>query len=158
MTWHRLDNIGSITSFVCLMIYFLDLEVTPQEELPLQLLGLFLVLTMQAQDPWRLLNTFVPILIFLSAALIRHFFVKPARLNSRFLELGVGFIAVAFVCFVKGLKHDYLRTWHGLWHFFGGFAVFYLWQAVDTSKDSSKLSFMDAAAALCRLPLVGEHI
>ena len=63
-----------------------------------------------------------------------RFVVAGTRPFSPRPPLSLAYIAyfsltlVGVLCFVKGLddKHDELRMWHGLWHFFAGLAAYFL--------------------------------
>lgn len=151
--WHKLDNISGITFLCSLLIHLMDntqseswfFSNSTDIELKLQLLALCLVLLMQTKDPWKLHNTFAPLGFFLCLAVGKHAFIQRARLHTDLLYRGIVCMAVALVCFLKGLKKDYLRTWHGLWHCFGTYATFYLWQSVSEQKP---MSYATATTAL----------
>ena len=61
--WHRLDNIGAISSFCIWFIYLADIKnhVTRQH---LSFLGLGIVHIAQADSAWKMRNTVVPIALF----------------------------------------------------------------------------------------------
>lgn len=152
VAWHKLDNVSGITFLCSMLIHLMDnaqshcaLYDDSSSDLKLELIALCLVLLMQTKDPWKLANTFTPISVFLALALGKHVFVQRARVNVELLWRGVGFMLVAVVCFLRGLRKDYLRTWHGLWHCFGTYAAFYLWQSV---AEPSPISYTHAVWAL----------
>lgn len=138
--WHKLDNIGAIMCFIMLMVYFMDnLQITEEGEvhstpfcdadLILNMFGLFLTMLMQANHPWKLENTIVPILLYIGLLLYKVFFIRMPRFNGYYATRGIILMAFAVVCFVKGLDdaNDYLRIWHGLWHMSTGISSFFLW-------------------------------
>jgi len=152
VAWHKLDNVSGITFFCSMLIHLMDNSQSscvfsdPSDtDLKLELVALCLVLLMQTKDPWKLVNTFTPIGLFLVLALGKHVLVQNARLNMELLWRGAGFMGIALCCFLRGLKKDYLRTWHGLWHCFGTYAAFYLWQSV---AEPSPISYSHAVWAL----------
>lgn len=137
--WHKLDNIGSIMCFVTLMIYWMD-NLQHKEngtyhskqfcntDLILNLCGLFLTMIMQANHPWELQNTIIPILIFIAICLFKNICIRPARFNKAYMKRGLIWMGLAVYCFIKGLDEDsdYLRIYHGLWHCGGSISSFYL--------------------------------
>ncbi len=92
---------------------------------------LFLVLTlwMQERGPWKLQNTFIPILLSVPVAL---FFLWKTphwyRPQYSFFYFSMGWVitVIGVYFFVIGLddKNDYLRMNHGLWHTFASLAAF----------------------------------
>ena len=71
---HFPDNIGSISCFQSLFVYWMDnLQFkknryysinNPDIDLQLLMIGFFITMIMQANHPWLLENTYIPILIF----------------------------------------------------------------------------------------------
>lgn len=151
VAWHKLDNVSGITFLCSMLIHMMDntqencLISSTDLDLKLELIALCLVLLMQTKDPWKLVNTLTPICLFVALGLGKHFFVQRARVNWELLWRGLGFMTVAFYCFLRGLKKDYLRTWHGLWHCFCTYAAFYLWQSVG---DPRPISYAQAASSM----------
>lgn len=147
-TWHKLDNIGSICCFIMLFIYWMDnlskkngsyySKHVSSTDLQLNMTGLFITMLMQANHPWRLQNTLIPIFLFLALFILKICFIRKPRYNSYYVKRGTGLLLVAVFFFIRGLDEhkDYLRINHGMWHCFVGFSSFYLWQSID--KDRSE--------------------
>merc|ERR1719242_2199286 len=70
--WHRLDNIGAITSMTLLMIYLMDISHYPRLRAFFELFQFGVTLLLQERAPWNLENTLVPILFWLIVCLIKH--------------------------------------------------------------------------------------
>lgn len=92
---------------------------------------IFLVLTlwMQERGPWKLENTFIPILLAVPVGLF--FLWKTPHLyrpQYSFFYFSMGWIitVIGVYFFVIGLddKNDYLRINHGLWHTFASLAAY----------------------------------
>ena len=127
--WHRLDNLGSISGMIALLVYFLDCRDRDQEEL-LNLIGLFVTLICQEGYPWDVTYTFVPLLPFLFLVL-RKYRRGEIRITNRVaFNKGRNYLALGVVCFIVGLNEnaDYLRFVHSLWHFFGYISIYYIFQ------------------------------
>ena len=149
-TWHKLDNIGSITCFQMLFIYWMDNLQNKKgrlysihnsdSDLQLGLIALFFTMIVQANHPWKLENTYVPILVFVFIFLVLLGLGRRPRFSSYYVKRGLACLAVAVCCFVKGLDDysDYLRIYHGLWHCFIGFGSFFLWQSIDKDRADSR--------------------
>ena len=149
-TWHKLDNIGSINCFQMLFVYWMDnlhyakgryySTHTPSIDLQLGMISLFLTMIVQANHPWKLENTYVPILVLVVVFLVTLALGRRPRFNSYYVKRGLGSLAVAVCCFVKGLDEfsDYLRIYHGLWHCFIGFGSFFLWQSIDRDRPDKR--------------------
>lgn len=149
-TWHKLDNIGSINCFQMLFVYWMDnlhynkgryySSHTPSIDLQLGLISLFFTMIVQANHPWKLENTYVPILVFVIIFLLTVALGRRPRFNSYYVKRGLACLAVAVCCFIKGLDEfsDYLRIYHGLWHCFIGFGSFFLWQSIDKDRPDKR--------------------
>ena len=134
-----------------LMVYFMDNLDRKREiyiskhasntDFHLNICGLFITLLMQYSHPWRIVNTFYPILIFSVIMFIKVIFIRRSRLNRIFFFKG--FVAMMFgvFFFIRGLDddNDYLRINHGLWHCSASIATFYLWQSIDKDKPVQSL-------------------
>jgi predicted membrane channel-forming protein YqfA (hemolysin III family) len=140
--WHKLDNIGAIMTLICLFVYLMDnLEyangtyISKYEnkvDRVLYYTGLVVTLVMQTKHPWDLENTVFPILLYFCIGIGKILFVRKPRIKARYFYRGCGILALAFVCFYKGLddSKDYLRIWHGLWHICGSLALFNFYQSI----------------------------
>ena len=154
-TWHKLDNIGSITCFIMLFVYWMDnlqfkrgnyySKHVVSADTHLNMIGLFITMIMQANHPWWLENTVIPIIIFFVLFLIKVIFIRRPRFNSYYIIRGACLLLVAIYFFTKGLDEnsDYLRINHGMWHCFVGMSSFFLWQCIDKDKinDSQIIKF-----------------
>ena len=149
--WHELDNIGSILSMIYLIVFMMDnleysggIFVSIYETKADRILcysGLFVTLFMQAKHPWDIENTVVPILLYASISLFKIIFIRKPRINKPFFYSGLWILSVGIVCFYKGLDdaNDYLRIWHGMWHFCGSTSLFYFYQSVPKDLSLPKL-------------------
>jgi len=139
--WHRLDNVGSITSFTLLMIYLMDISHYPKLRAFFELTQFGITLLIQERDPWNLNNTLVPILFWTVVCFLKHittYFIygDSPNYNWRNFKIGLGIMLIAVVFFAKGLddRNDYLRLYHSLWHFFVTISSYWLWQIVETEN------------------------
>lgn len=149
-TWHKLDNIGSIVCFQMLFVYWMDnLHYkqgkyysihTPDTDFQLNMIALFITMIIQANHPWLIENTYVPILMFVFLFLLSVLLGRRPRFNLYYLKRGLGMLIIAICCFIKGLDEfsDYLRIYHGLWHCFIGFGSFFLWQSIDKDRQDAR--------------------
>ena len=150
-TWHKLDNIGSVTCFIIIIVYFMDnLEFKKGEfyskhvvsiDVHLIMIGLFITMIMQAKHAWLIENTVIPILIFFAVFLVKIIFIRRSRFNYYYFKRGAFFLFIAICFFIKGLdeRKDYLRFYHGMWHCFLGISSFYLWQCIDKDKNDGNI-------------------
>jgi len=136
--WHRIDNIGAIGSFSMVCVYLMDNQ-NPNLDIKLNLIGLFATLLFQERAPWVLGYTLYPIAIYLAMWLMIGCVTRKrkAKYNKKMLVRGWGFMFLAVIAFIKGLDEygDYLRFYHGMWHFIAGIASFYMWQSTTDSGD-----------------------
>ena len=151
--WHKLDNIGSIMSLIYLLVFLMDnidysdgTYISRYEtniDRVLCYLGLFITLLMQTKHPWDLENTLVPLALFLLILVFKVTFVRKPRIIQQNFMTAWGILAFGFVCFYKGLddEKDYLRIWHGIWHFCGSAALFYFYQSIPKDKPLKILNF-----------------
>jgi Protein of unknown function (DUF3522) len=145
-TWHKLDNIGSITCFIMLFVYWMDnlyykkgsyySKHSVPTDLHLNMIGLFLTMLMQAKGPWALENTIYPILLYFILFILKVLFVRRPRFNGYYIKRGACMLFIAIFFFSKGLDEntDYLRINHGMWHCFVGISSFFLWQSIDKDR------------------------
>ncbi|KAJ0409829.1 hypothetical protein P43SY_005723 [Pythium insidiosum] len=120
--WHRLDNIGSIMSFVVWALYLMDLR-HPIYQRYLQYFFLGVTLVFQEKNPWDEINSVIPIVLAF-ATLFTSFVVRGCIPKYDYAQLRRGFLllGVAVCCFIKGLDDDKdpFRFFHGCWHAFIG--------------------------------------
>ncbi|KAE9344885.1 hypothetical protein PF008_g9019 [Phytophthora fragariae] len=135
--WHRLDNVGSIMSFVMWGIHLMDLR-HPVLERYVQYFFLGTVLVFQEKNPWDAWNSVIPVggsflLLLVSFAVRRRvprYDYRPFRRGLLLLVCGVG-------CFVRGLNDDTdpFRFFHGCWHGFVGAAAYYNFKVLPDRED-----------------------
>ena len=128
--WHRLDNIGSITCFITLLVHLMD-NNNKKLDFHLNMSGFIITIIFQESDPWNLLYSIIPVALYLLPCIYLLVFRdrKPV-VNTNMRNKWLFWFAIAFVCFAKGLNEfeDYLRLVHGFWHLFVGVFSFYFWQ------------------------------
>jgi hypothetical protein len=155
-SWHRLDNVGTITGFCTFLVYLADLR-DRQLIMTLQLSILFVVLVLQEKAPWDVNYTVYPIVACITIPLFS--WLRRGTLPSlhrRHARTGLGAFAVAVVCFYKGLdeKRDFLRMWHGAWHMMVGVAMYHGWRIVLPPRQRAgdvevdELNIVDDGSAL----------
>ncbi|OMJ83398.1 hypothetical protein SteCoe_15663 [Stentor coeruleus] len=144
--WHRVDNIGSILSLINLFVFLMDnldyidgVYISKYEtniDRALCYSGLFLTLFMQTKHPWDLENTIIPVALYLFILIGKVLFIRKPRLNHKYFVRAWSIMVFGFICFYKGLDdaNDYLRIWHGIWHFCGSAALFYFYQSIHKDK------------------------
>eukprot|EP01084_Bolivina_argentea_P260770 440495_1 len=144
--WHRLDNIGSITSFTLLMIYLMDISNYANIRAFFELFQFGITLLIQERAPWDLINTLAPILFWFSICLIKHilcYIVYNQKPNFHWTNFKIGWsiMLLAALFFAKGLddRNDYLRLYHSTWHLLITVASYWLWQIVETENTKNKL-------------------
>lgn len=125
--WHRLDNIGSIMSFVVWSIHLMDLQ-SPLKERYVQYFFFGMVLVFQEKNPWDEWNSVTPVassfLLLLATFAIRR---RMPSYNYQQFRRGLLLMALAVMCFVRGLNDDTdpFRVYHGCWHGFVGAAAYF---------------------------------
>lgn len=137
--WHILDNIGSIACINTLLISFMN--VSEKDSLKLNLISLMITLIMQQDDPWELMNTIIPILIFVGILIYKLYKHSSRRsMNKLIMAKGFSVLILALSMFVIGLDdaNDYLRIYHSLWHVFIAISTFYLWQKYEVVELSMR--------------------
>jgi hypothetical protein len=151
--WHRLDNIGSIMSLIYLFVFLMDnldrdgdIYISCYEsntDRVLLYLGLFITLLMQTKHPWDLENTLIPILLYGVVLILKVLLVRRPRIIRQNFSKACSILGFGFYCFNKGLDdaNDYLRMWHGIWHFCGSASLFYFYQSVPKDKPLKMIHF-----------------
>jgi len=140
--WHRLDNIGSITCFMSLAVFLMD-NRNPELDIILNYTALIINLILQESDPWNLLTTVVPILSYF---LLIHIMAwkrnRSPVYNKKMHRYGFIGLVPGVICFYYGLDEfkDYLRFFHGCWHFFIGVSSFFIWQVKAPVGEETTLS------------------
>jgi hypothetical protein len=127
--WHILDNIGSICCFNSLIINFMNIK-NEEKRFKLNVVSMLLVIVLQTENPWNLLNTIAPIIFFVLVLFYDYYLHGLPEFKYKELGRAISVLIVAIAMFVKGLDEhsDYLRISHSFWHIFMGIAAFYLWQ------------------------------
>ncbi|KYQ89287.1 hypothetical protein DLAC_09947 [Tieghemostelium lacteum] len=139
--WHRLDNVFTILVFQCLMFFLMDIQNYQWLEF---LRWTFLVFTLYCQEkaPWEVFYTILPIGASFFLMILQHLYKRkvPEWVYNREFHYGLGLLAIAAVFFVRGLDddNDYLRINHGIWHFFVGFAFYYIFLSRDKALKNVK--------------------
>ena len=143
--WHRLDNVGAITSFTLLMIYLMDISHYPNLRACLELSQFGLTLLVQERAPWDLINTLAPIVLWSVACLLKHvaaYFIygDVPNFDWRSFKIGWSIMLLASVFFALGLDdaNDYLRLYHSAWHLCVTVASYWLWTIVRTAHPNNK--------------------
>ncbi|KAL4158337.1 hypothetical protein PRNP1_004115 [Phytophthora ramorum] len=136
--WHRLDNIGSIMSFVMWGIHLMDLR-RPVLQRYLQYFFLSVVLMYQEKNPWDEWNSIAPVascfsLLFLSFAVRR----RVPKYDFQQFRRGLLLLLCGIGCFVRGLDDDTdpFRFFHGCWHGFVGAAAYFNYKVLPDRNDS----------------------
>lgn len=133
LQWHRLDNIGALTSFGIFWTYLACIK-DPVVDAYVKYACVFVALLAQEKDPWNEMYTFVPILMFSMIPVVAHVFVHKRRpaYDRNNVVMGFGLLAAALPFFVAGLddENDPFRIFHGMWHLIGGASSFFLWRVV----------------------------
>ncbi|CCW70824.1 unnamed protein product [Phytomonas sp. Hart1] len=145
--WHRLDNIGVITTLGILDIFVARLTNKVIESLCKYSIVFFTII-IQQKHPWDVRLTVAPIILFILIPVVNHCFVNRylPSVNIHYFLVGLGILGVAIACFVKGLDdEDPYRLFHGLWHFFGGISVTFFLQMFD-SPTNSKSGFKSSSS------------
>lgn len=140
--WHKLDNIGSITCFMSLAVYLMD-NRNAEVDAILNYIALIINLILQESDPWNILNTVVPILSYFALIHVLAWYRgRKYNYNRKMHRYGLIAMVPAVFCFYYGLDEfkDYLRFFHGCWHFFVGVSSFFIWQAKTPEGEETTLS------------------
>ena len=145
--WHRLDNVGSIVSWLAVLINCMDnldwndrgyyvSPVVAKVDYHLLYASFLSVLLAQTKDPWGKLHSFLPIALITVIFLLKVVFVRFPRVDWTYFRLSIPWLCGAAYFFVRGLDNntDYLRGNHGMWHVCAGVSIFYLWQSIDKTK------------------------
>ncbi|KAG1688642.1 hypothetical protein DVH05_003567 [Phytophthora capsici] len=136
--WHRLDNIGSIMSFVMWNIHLMDLR-HPVLERYVQYFFLGIVLVFQEKNPWDERNSVIPVvgsfMLLLVTFAVR---MRVPKYNYQQFGRGLLLLACGILCFIRGLDDDTdpFRFFHGCWHGFVGAAAYYNFQVLPDRNDS----------------------
>lgn len=133
LQWHRLDNIGALSSFGIFWTYMACIK-DPVVEAYVKYACVFITLLAQEKDPWNEFYTFIPVVIFAMIPFFFHIFVhrRMPQYDKKNTLLGFGLLGCAIPFFVAGLDddNDPYRIFHGVWHLMVGIASFYLWRVV----------------------------
>lgn len=143
LKWHELDNIGAICSLNSLILVLTQYHRDIEKQNYLNYFSIFIALTIQQRGPWELINTLLPIFLFLGIAVFDWVKNGIPKFNYEVMGYGGFFLVGAIAMFAKGLDdgNDYLRIYHSLWHVLIGVSTFYLWQLQDMKIISMKSLF-----------------
>ncbi len=143
LKWHELDNIGAICSLNSLILVLTQYHRDIEKQNLLNYFSIFIALVVQQRGPWELINTLLPIFVFLGIAAFDWVKKGVPKFNYEVMGFGGFFLVGAIAMFVKGLDdgNDYLRIYHSLWHVLIGVSTFYLWQLQDKKTISMRSLF-----------------
>eukprot|EP01135_Chromosphaera_perkinsii_P000141 Nk52_evm37s32 gene=Nk52_evmTU37s32 len=129
--WHKLDNVAAISGFVVMFIHFMDFQ-DRGTTLILNYISFGIILILQECSPWDLRFTVYPIVISAVCFIVRYSYFHRTPFDVMNLNRGLFIGCIAIFFFYLGLddRNDYLRIYHGLWHFFIGAAGYFMWQSV----------------------------
>lgn len=134
--WHRLDNIGSIMSFIIWAIHLMDLPDARLERY-LHYAFLALVLVVQERNPWAAVNSYAPILLCF-AVLAGSLVVRQRlpRYDLGQVARGLFCLGCGVCCFVRGLDddNDPFRIFHGCWHAFIGASGYHNFRVLPSRR------------------------
>ncbi len=128
--WHRLDQIGSLTSLCLLLIYFMNVK-EEKTMMMLQYSSILSVIFFQIQEPYQLVNIFGPLVLWFIVFLISLYYFGLAKINPTIpVFRTLLFLTIGCVSFLLGIndKEDYLRIYHSIWHVFISLQGVYSWQ------------------------------
>ncbi|RNF17470.1 hypothetical protein TcG_05587 [Trypanosoma cruzi] len=131
--WHRLDNIGAISSITIVCLHLCSFE---SENLVnyLKYFFLFVTIVLQEADPWNILYTAIPILCALAMVLVAMLLspTRRRRIAGKNLYVGMASSLLGVICFVRGLDEDRdtYRAWHGLFHVLVGMGIYNVFLAL----------------------------
>jgi len=132
--WHRLDNVFSISSFNALLFYFMEIKSERVNE-ALRWLSFIFTLYCQEKAPWDINYTALPILVPLIILIGKYVYTRtrPEWIFGFHFAIGMLVLVFAIYFFVKGLDdaNDWYRINHCMWHFFIGFAFYFLFHSRD---------------------------
>lgn len=142
--WHRLDNVGVISSLGVWFVHFSCFS-DPLVDISFRYSVLFVTLILQQAHPFDLRFTVTPLLLFALFPTVKYCLLHrqwpSLHLNSFITGLGTMLIAVPFFILGQNECEDPYRFYHGLWHFFGGAASFFLWTTTRRCPFSRKIVF-----------------
>eukprot|EP00771_Trimastix_marina_P000577 gnl/Trimastix_PCT/1596.p1 GENE.gnl/Trimastix_PCT/1596~~gnl/Trimastix_PCT/1596.p1 ORF type:complete len:222 (+),score=2.62 gnl/Trimastix_PCT/1596:58-723(+) len=132
--WHRLDNVGAILSWGSLCLHMCQLYHRRNLLDTFRWCFLFFTLWCQERGPWEIQFTLIPILCMFALFLIRLMFFSRDNMAWCHYQLiwGAIFLVPTCICFARGLDddHDWIRLWHGLWHFFASLCMYFFISSV----------------------------
>lgn len=134
--WHRLDNVFAILLAQSLFLYFANFEGSFYNDI-LRWVSLCVCLYFQELSPWNIVCTIVPILFSVIILGVKLYISKERpQGNLRNTLFAFGFGSIAGFFFYKGLNDaaDYLRIYHGLWHFFAGISIYFFYLSRDAEE------------------------
>ena len=142
--WHRLDNVGAVTSFTLLMIYLMDISRYPRLRAFFELFQFGITLLIQERAPWNLENTLVPILFWTVICVLKHigcYLIYGSTPNYQWRNFKIGGTILLFGSIFFGLglddDNDYLRIYHAAWHLCATVSSYWMWKIVKTENVQS---------------------
>ncbi|KAH9599377.1 NGX6/PGAP6/MYMK [Trypanosoma melophagium] len=148
LKWHRLDNIGAITSLTITCLYLSCFESETVVDI-LKYVFLFFTIILQEFDPWNVTYTILPVFSAVSMVLMSHL-LKPRRrkcIIRKNLVTGLIFCLFGAFFFSWGLDNanDPFRIWHGLFHVCIGLGLYQLFICI---KRRGKVRYNDNTDSL----------
>lgn len=143
-SWHRLDNVGAITSFCTWFIYLAHIK----NELYVQLAymaALSAALVTQEADPWNINYTVGPIVGTLLCTVLKWIIIDRFQLppfERGHLAKSMVLVLLSIGFFVKALddQKDPYRSYHGCWHLCVGFGSYYNWTILPSPNERNQKS------------------
>lgn len=157
LQWHRLDNIGAISTFSMMFTYLSAIE-DPRLDFFVKFSGLIVAIVSQEHSPWDITFTAVPVVMYACLPVISYFMfhyrcstggLRSGRWSLmadlqhlyelKSVVLGFGFMACAVPFFIAGLNdaEDPFRIFHGMWHLMGGLSAYYFYRIVKNPIGTS---------------------
>lgn len=141
LRWHRLDNIGAISSLGCSCIHLACFESRALLDY-LQYAVLFAVIIVQEAAPWDVTYTIVPVAACICVPVVSHLLNRRRRqgLVLRRFFIGLAACAVGIFFFVLGLDDmsDPVRIFHGLFHICIAATIFFFFFALRPHMDRKR--------------------
>lgn len=131
--WHRIDNIAALTLFGVYFSYLCNFR-SPWVDISIKYFLFMISIVLQQKDPWNINYTLGPIACYGTLPFLYHGLVlrRLPQYDWKNFVFGFSLLGLSFFFFLLGLDdaNDPYRSFHGLWHFVGGCASYFLWSIV----------------------------
>lgn len=151
LRWHRLDNIGAITSLTVTCVHMACIEnqlIVDYAKFAM----FFVVVVLQEGRPWDVEFTLLPVCVGVAVPFVSHAMWKRRRKGLLWQRVFVGcaLLGMAVVCFQLGLdeKNDPFRMFHGFFHVFVALGIFTFWSSIRSHSTAKRLEEMTNAKAV----------